>query len=110
MERRLAAILAADVVGYSRLMGQDEAGTLARLEGLKAEILGDCLGRRGRLQPAHGCGEVRLDNDKIDRMGFWTPPTDENRAIRKAEAGNLSNDGAIWVTSLWKPSYLGYIG
>ncbi len=39
VQRRLAAILAADVVGYSRLMGQDEAGTLARLEGLKAEIL-----------------------------------------------------------------------
>ncbi len=32
MERRLAAILAADVVGYSRLIGEDEAGTLARLE------------------------------------------------------------------------------
>ncbi len=31
MERRLAAILAADVVGHSRLMGQDEAGTLKRL-------------------------------------------------------------------------------
>jgi hypothetical protein len=31
IERRLAAILAADVVGYSRLMGQDELGTLARL-------------------------------------------------------------------------------
>ena len=31
MERRLAAILAADVVGYSRLMGLDEAGTLTRL-------------------------------------------------------------------------------
>ena len=32
MERRLTAILAADVVGYSRLMGADEAGTLAALE------------------------------------------------------------------------------
>jgi hypothetical protein len=31
VERRLTAILAADVAGYSRLMGQDEAGTLARL-------------------------------------------------------------------------------
>ncbi len=30
VERKLAAILAADVVGYSRLMGADEAGTLAR--------------------------------------------------------------------------------
>ena len=32
MERRLAAIMAADVVGYSRLMEQDEAGTLAALK------------------------------------------------------------------------------
>lgn len=39
MERRLAAILAADVAAYSRLMGEDEAGTMTRLEGLKAEIL-----------------------------------------------------------------------
>jgi hypothetical protein len=31
MERRLAAILAADVAGYTRLMGADEAGTLGRL-------------------------------------------------------------------------------
>ena len=54
--------------------------------------------------------EVGVDGEKNDRMGFWTPPTDENRAIRKAEAENLSNDGAIWVTSPWKPSYLGYIG
>ena len=33
-ERKLAAILAADVVGYSRLMGLDEEGTLAQLRGL----------------------------------------------------------------------------
>ena len=30
--------------------------------------------------------------------------------FRKAEAENLSNHGALWVTSPWKPSYLGYIG
>ena len=39
MERRLAAILAADVVGYSRLMGEDEAGTLARLKSLRKELV-----------------------------------------------------------------------
>ncbi len=39
MERRLAAILAADVVGYTRLMGKDEAGTLRRLTKLRQEIL-----------------------------------------------------------------------
>jgi adenylate cyclase len=37
--RRLAAILAADVVGYSRMIGADEPGTLARLQAaLRAEI------------------------------------------------------------------------
>ena len=39
-QRKLAAILAADVVGYSRLMGEDEAGTLERLKVLRQELLG----------------------------------------------------------------------
>ncbi|MGI8957738.1 MAG: TPR end-of-group domain-containing protein [Chthoniobacterales bacterium] len=39
MERRLTAILAADVVGFSRLMGADEAGTLATLKGIRSEII-----------------------------------------------------------------------
>ncbi len=39
MERRLAAILAADVVGYSRLMGEDEAGTLSALKAHRAELI-----------------------------------------------------------------------
>ena len=38
MERRLAAIFAGDVAGYSRLMGQAEAGTLARLNALRREL------------------------------------------------------------------------
>jgi len=37
-ERRLAAILVADVVGYSRLMGRDDAGTLARLKACHSEL------------------------------------------------------------------------
>jgi adenylate cyclase len=37
VQRRLAAILAADVVGYSRSMEKDEAGTLARLKALRAD-------------------------------------------------------------------------
>jgi len=39
MERHLAAILAADVAGYSRLMAADEAGTLAQLQRLRAEVI-----------------------------------------------------------------------
>ena len=37
--RRLAAVLAADVAGYSRLMGADEEGTLERLKALRRELL-----------------------------------------------------------------------
>jgi len=39
VERRLAAILAADVAGYSRLMGTDEEGTLARLKAIRREVV-----------------------------------------------------------------------
>jgi class 3 adenylate cyclase len=38
-QRRLAAILAADVVSYSRLMGADEAGTLAALKSRRKDVL-----------------------------------------------------------------------
>jgi class 3 adenylate cyclase len=38
-QRRLAAILAADVVGYSQLMGQDEVGTLAALKSARVELI-----------------------------------------------------------------------
>ena len=39
VQRRLAAILAADVVGYSRLIAADEEGTRARLRSLHAELI-----------------------------------------------------------------------
>jgi adenylate cyclase len=41
VERKLAAILAADVAGYSRLMGSDEEGTLARLKAHRKEVIID---------------------------------------------------------------------
>ncbi len=43
MERRLAAILAADVLGYSRLMEADEEGTLAALKGLRTDLIDPTL-------------------------------------------------------------------
>ena len=39
LQRKLTAIMAADVVGYSRLMEMDEAGTLARLQANRREIV-----------------------------------------------------------------------
>jgi class 3 adenylate cyclase/pimeloyl-ACP methyl ester carboxylesterase len=46
-ERRLSAILAVDVVGYSRLVGRDEVGTIARLKALRKEVIDPCLARHG---------------------------------------------------------------
>ncbi len=57
MERHLVAILAADVVGYFRLKGQEEASTLARLEGLLAEIVGPLIAQHhGRVVKLIGDG------------------------------------------------------
>ena len=47
MERRLAAVLAADVVGYSRLMGRDEAGTLSALRAHLDELIAPQIKARG---------------------------------------------------------------
>jgi adenylate cyclase len=57
MERRLTAILAADVVGYSRLMGLDEAGTLAALKAHRREMAdGKIAEHQGRIFKVTGDG------------------------------------------------------
>jgi adenylate cyclase len=56
-QRRLAAILVADVVGYAKLMGSDEAGTLAQLEALRTKIIGPHIAKHaGRLFKSVGDG------------------------------------------------------
>jgi adenylate cyclase len=57
VERKLAAILAADVAGYSRLMGIDEEGTLARLKVLRSELIEPKIAEhRGRVVKTTGDG------------------------------------------------------
>src|SRR5438309_9890698 len=57
MERRLTAILAADVVGYSRLMGADEAGTLAALKSVRTDFIdGKVAEHQGRIVKLTGDG------------------------------------------------------
>ena len=59
VERKLAAILAADVVGYSRLMGLDETGTLARLKALRRDLVDPLIaGYRGRIVKLMGDGAL----------------------------------------------------
>ncbi|HUN52731.1 MAG TPA: adenylate/guanylate cyclase domain-containing protein, partial [Candidatus Sulfotelmatobacter sp.] len=56
-QRRLAAILAADVAGYSRLTGADEEGTVARLRALRTELIEPAIDRhRGRMVKTTGDG------------------------------------------------------
>src|SRR6516162_4424390 len=57
VERRLAAILAADVAGYSRLMGADEEGTLAALKAIRRELADPKIKEhRGRIVKTTGDG------------------------------------------------------
>jgi adenylate cyclase len=56
-QRRFAAILVADVVGYSKLIGSDEAGTLAKLQALQTEIIEPQITKHaGRLFKSVGDG------------------------------------------------------
>jgi TolB-like protein/class 3 adenylate cyclase/Flp pilus assembly protein TadD len=69
MERRLAAILAADVVGYSRLMEQDEAGTFARLRDHRKELLEpEIAGHHGRIFKVMGDGLLAEFASVIDAV------------------------------------------
>ena len=55
--RRLAAILAADVAGYSRLIGADEGGTLQALKAIRAELIDPTIAaHNGRLVKTTGDG------------------------------------------------------
>jgi TolB-like protein/class 3 adenylate cyclase len=57
VERRLAAILAADIAGYSRLMGEDEEGTLARVKAIRRELSDPKIKEhRGRIVKTTGDG------------------------------------------------------
>jgi hypothetical protein len=57
VERRLAAVLAADVSGYSRLIGADEEGTLARLKAHRRELIDPKIAEhRGRIVKTTGDG------------------------------------------------------
>jgi len=57
VERRLAAVLAADIAGYSRLMGRDEEGTLARLKSLRKTLVDPAIAtHRGRIVKTTGDG------------------------------------------------------
>src|ERR1700738_5212832 len=69
VERRLAAILAADVVGYSRLIEADEEGTLHRLKSLRAAVVDPKIAEhRGRIVKTTGDGLLVEFGSVVDAL------------------------------------------
>jgi TolB-like protein/class 3 adenylate cyclase len=67
VERRLAAVLAADVAGYSRLMGADEEGTLARLKAVRKDLVDPTIAKhRGRIVKTTGDGMLVEFGSAVD--------------------------------------------
>jgi adenylate cyclase len=91
--RRLAAILAADVAGYSRLIGADEERTLNRLRAIRAEIIDPVIAaHRGRLVKTTGDGLLAEFSSVVDalrcatewqsRMADWNAAFDDRIEFR----------------------------
>src|SRR5262244_4598804 len=82
--RRLAAILAADVVGYSRLMGADEEGTLARLKAHRQDVVDPkIIEYRGRIVKTTGDGLLVEFSSVVDALRCptqWQHQMDERNA------------------------------
>src|SRR5215470_8347825 len=84
-ERRLAAILAADVAGYSRLIGADEEGTLDRLRSIRTEVIDPAIAaHRGRLVKTTGDGLLAEFSSAVDALRC---ATEAQRALAGRNTG-----------------------
>jgi TolB-like protein/class 3 adenylate cyclase len=84
LQRRLAAILSADVVGYSRLMGLDEAGTLSRLNALRRELIDPSIAAHsGRIVKLMGDGALVEFASAVDAV---TCAIEIQRQLRERDA------------------------
>src|SRR5882724_11467131 len=91
VERRLAAVLAADVAGYSRLMGADEEGTHAALTALRRELSDPKIGEhRGRIVKTTGDGLLVEFPSVVDAVRCAVELQRE-MALRSAEMGDSAH-------------------
>jgi adenylate cyclase len=68
-QRKLAAVLAADVVGYTRLMGEDEAGTLATLRRMRTDLFEPAIeSHSGRIAKSMGDGWLVIFDSAADAV------------------------------------------
>ena len=86
LQRRLAAILSADVVGYSRLMGMDEAGTLSRLKELRRDLVDPLIAAHsGRIVKLMGDGALVEFASAVDAV---TCAIEIQKQVRERNAGS----------------------
>ena len=86
-ERKLSAILAADVAGYSRLIGADDEGTLASLNRHRRELLDPCIAKhRGRIVKTTGDGLLAEFASVVDAVRCAVE-VQEGMAERNADVG-----------------------
>ena len=96
--RRLAAILAADVVGYSRLMGRDENGTLARLKAHRTTRLEPALTRHGgRLVKLTGDGALVEFPSAVDAL---STAIEFQQAMAEANLGHSEDTSIVFRIGL----------
>ena len=89
LQRRLAAIMSADVVGYSRLMGTDEAGTLSRLNTLRRELIDPAIAAHsGRIVKLMGDGALVEFASAVDAV---TCAIEIQRQLRAHDASSEAN-------------------
>jgi len=94
VERRLAAILAADVVGYSRLMGIDEIGTLRRLRAYRSEVIDPAIAaRRGRIVKTTGDGLLVEFASAVDAVACAITA---QRALAQRNAGEAEEERLVF--------------
>jgi len=90
LQRRLAAILSADVVGYSRLMGIDEARTLARLNSLRRELIDPAIAAHsGRIVKLMGDGALVEFASAVDAV---TCAIEIQKRLRDHDAASTEGD------------------
>ncbi|AXI56434.1 hypothetical protein C1J05_19700 [Sulfitobacter sp. JL08] len=84
MDRKLAAILAADVVGFSKMMGEDEASTLDAISQFRTKILGpEVLGNRGKVVKSMGDGWLVEFGSVVDAINCSMKVQDKLRNLDK---------------------------
>ena len=99
LQRRLAAVLSADVVGYSRLMALDEAGTLSRLSALRRELIDPTIAAHsGRIFKLMGDGALVEFASAVDAVSCAIEIQRQLRAHGAARTGLIRYNSGLAST------------